>query len=78
MQKSNIEIPVSLIEEDLTISEIGAIVVLLASVSDINWSVKRLWNSDRSFVKTIANLQREGIVSYDEEGEITIDFNKKN
>jgi hypothetical protein len=78
MQKSNIEIPVSLIEEDLTISEIGAIVVLLASISDINWSVKRLWNSDRSFVKTIANLQREGIVSYDEEGEITIDFNKKN
>jgi hypothetical protein len=73
MSKSNIQIPVSLIEENLTLSEIGAIVVLLASPK-ASWCCKALWDNDRSFCKTIDSLRHQGIVEYDEEGHIVIDF----
>ena len=73
MSKSNIQIPVSLIEENLTLSEIGAIVVLLASPKT-SWCCKALWDNDRSFFKTIESLIYQGIIKFDEEGHIVIDL----
>jgi hypothetical protein len=73
MSKPTIQLPVSLIEENLTLSEIGAIVVLLASPK-ASWCCKSLWDSDRSFSKTIESLRHQGIIKFDEEGHIVINL----
>ena len=73
MSEKNLEIPFSLVEENLTLSEIGAIVVLMASPS-ISWTSKKLWDNDRNFTKTIESLQRQKIISIDLEGSIVVDF----
>jgi hypothetical protein len=73
VSEKNLEIPFSLVEENLTLSEIGAIVVLMASPS-ISWTSKKLWDNDRNFTKTIESLQRQKIISIDLEGSIVVDF----
>jgi hypothetical protein len=73
MSKPTVQVPVSLIEENLTLSEIGAIIVLLASPK-ASWCCKSLWDSDRSFSKTIESLRHQGIIKFDEEGHIVIDL----
>jgi hypothetical protein len=73
VSEKNLEIPFSLVEENLTLSEIGAIVVLMAS-PNISWTAKKLWDNDRTFTKTIESLQRQKIISIDLEGSIVVDF----
>jgi len=73
VSEKNLEIPFSLAEENLTLSEIGAIVVLMASPS-ISWTAKKLWDNDRNFTKTIESLQRQKIISIDLDGSIVVDF----
>jgi hypothetical protein len=73
VSEKNLEIPFSLVEENLTLSEIGAIVVLMAS-PNISWTAKKLWDNDRNFTKTIESLQRQKIISIDLEGSIVVDF----
>lgn len=68
-----IEIPVSIVEENLTTSELGAIVVLMAS-PHLNWASKQLWQIDKTFSKDLLNLQHQKIVNQDEQGNITVSF----
>lgn len=75
MSKSTIEIPVSIIEENLTLSEIGAVIILLASPYS-SWCCKALWDNDRTLSKTIESLRQQGIVTFDEDDHIVIDFKK--
>jgi hypothetical protein len=67
------ELPCSIAEENLTLCEIGAMVVLMAS-PNISWASKKLWDNDRNFVKTVESLQRQGIVSHDDSGRIVINI----
>lgn len=67
------ELPCSIVEENLTLSEIGAIVVLMAS-PNIAWASKKLWDNERDFTKTVESLQRQGIVSHDDVGRIVINM----
>lgn len=73
MSDKNIQVPYSLMEENLTISEIGAIVVLMGS-PNLSWACKKLWDNDRHFTKTVESLQYQEIVSSDEAGRIIINF----
>lgn len=72
-KEKTIQIPVSIVEENLTTSEIGAIVVLMASPY-LSWSSKQLWQVDKTFSKELLNLQHQKIVNQDEQGNITVSF----
>jgi hypothetical protein len=68
-----IEIPVSIVEENLTTSELGTIIVLMASPY-LSWASKQLWQMDKTFSKDLLSLQKQEIVNQDEQGNITLSF----
>lgn len=73
MKKNTVEIPVSILEHNLTLSEIGAIVIIMAS-NKMSWASKKLWDNDRTFTKTTTSLQHQNIISSDFEGCIHINL----
>ncbi len=73
MKQPSIEIPVSILEQNLTLSEIGAIVIVMAS-HKMSWAAKKLWDNDRTFTKTTASLQHQEIISINSEGHIEINI----
>jgi hypothetical protein len=72
-KEKTIEIPISIVEENLTTSELGTVFVLMASPY-LNWSSKQLWQMDKTFSKDLLSLQKQGIVNQDEQGNITVSF----
>jgi hypothetical protein len=68
-----IQIPISIVEENLTTSELGTVLVLMASPY-LNWASKQLWQMDKTFSKDLLSLQKQGIVNQDEQGNITVSF----
>ena len=73
MKKNTVEIPVSILEHNLTLSEIGAIVIVMAS-HKMSWASKKLWDNDRTFTKTTASLQHQEVISTDMDGHVTINI----
>ena len=71
-----IQLPITILEENLTTSELGSILVLMAS-PHLNWPTKQIWQQDRTFTKDIASHQRQGIVIVQEDGNISIAFGQR-
>ena len=72
-EENLIKIPVAIVEENLTTSELGTLVVLMAS-PHLSWAAKQLWQTDKTFSKDLVNLQKQDIIRYNEHGNITINF----
>ena len=72
-KEQTVEIPISIVEENLTTSELGTVLVLMASPY-LNWASKQLWQMDKTFSKDLLSLQKQGIVNQDEQGNITVSF----
>lgn len=74
--EKTIEIPISIVEENLTTSELGTIFILMASPY-LSWSSKQLWQMDKTFSKDLASLQKQGVVIQQDDGSITVSFGFK-
>lgn len=72
-KEKTVELPISIVEENLTTSELGTVFVLMASPY-LNWSSKQLWQMDKTFSKDLLSLQKQGIVIQDEQGNISVSF----
>ena len=72
-KEQTVEIPISIVEENLTTSELGTVLVLMASPY-LNWASKQLWQMDKTFSKDLLNLQKQEIINQDEQGNITVSF----
>lgn len=71
MKAETVTLPISLLEEDLTTSELGSIFILMA-IPHAPYAVRKLWEMDKTLCKDIQNLNRAGLIRQDGNGNIEI------